>query len=227
MALWLWWCMVSMVGHRPVRYWLLSLIITPCKCDGTLNLRPNWSRCVGRGVLSFFLFNSICITQSLLIGTLGQSAKKGNMMNKYKCFFKGRTADISADTSYEAHRKAVESFKASKYQRHLISVVLCKKGDKQVTHSTGSIWCGGNNIRINLLTRWSGGYTKQHVLLSASKGAKGSICAVVWRSARTHIIMVLISGTQRGRLVLKTNRVIVRYVRKSKLGACNGNVCVM
>jgi len=60
-------------------------------------------------------------------------------MNEYKCFFKGRTATIAAHSSYEAHRKAVESFKASKYQRHLISVVLCKKDNKQVVHSTGSI----------------------------------------------------------------------------------------
>ena len=60
-------------------------------------------------------------------------------MNKYKCFFRHKSINIDANTSYEAHKLAAEKLKVRKNQRHLISVVLCEKGDKQIVHSTSSI----------------------------------------------------------------------------------------
>jgi predicted Fe-Mo cluster-binding NifX family protein len=59
------------------------------------------------------------------------------MMNGYKAFYKGKSIEVYANTSYEAQKKAAEVFKARKaYQ---ITVVICEKAGQQVTHSTADI----------------------------------------------------------------------------------------
>jgi hypothetical protein len=58
-------------------------------------------------------------------------------MNGYKVFYRTQSAEIPADSSYEAQRKAAQLFGVKKC--HLISVVLCEKGDKVVTHSGAEI----------------------------------------------------------------------------------------
>jgi len=55
-------------------------------------------------------------------------------MNGYKAFYKGKSIEVYANTSYEAQEKAAKLFKARKsYQ---VTVVLCEKAGQQVTHST-------------------------------------------------------------------------------------------
>ena len=58
-------------------------------------------------------------------------------MNTYKAFFKSRTMEIKAETSYEAQQKAAVAFKAKK--SYEVTVMLVAKSEEQVTHSTGSL----------------------------------------------------------------------------------------
>jgi hypothetical protein len=58
-------------------------------------------------------------------------------MNGYKCFFKGKTIEVEANTSFDAQKIAAAKFKAKK--SYDVTVVLCEKNGKQVTHSTASI----------------------------------------------------------------------------------------
>ena len=59
-------------------------------------------------------------------------------MNKYKAFYRGRTAEIQAETSYKAHQAAVKEFGARKKDAHMVSVVLCERADgSTVTHQPG------------------------------------------------------------------------------------------
>ena len=53
-------------------------------------------------------------------------------MNGYKAFYKGKSIEVYAKTSYEAQEKASLEFKARKsYQ---VAVVLCEKDGEQVEH---------------------------------------------------------------------------------------------
>jgi len=53
-------------------------------------------------------------------------------MNGYKVFYKGKTMEVYAESSYQAQRKAAALFKAKKsYQ---VTVILCEKNGKQITH---------------------------------------------------------------------------------------------
>lgn len=54
-------------------------------------------------------------------------------MNGYIAFYKGRKAEVHADTSYEAQKKAAALFKARK--SYEVSVVLAEKNSEQVTHT--------------------------------------------------------------------------------------------
>ncbi len=54
-------------------------------------------------------------------------------MNGYKAFYRGRTIEVYADTSYQAQQKAAETFKARKVYE--IGVVLCETEEEQVTHT--------------------------------------------------------------------------------------------
>jgi len=54
-------------------------------------------------------------------------------MNGYKCFYKGKTVEVYADTSYSAQLKAATIFKAKK--SYEVTVVLCEKKGEQVVQS--------------------------------------------------------------------------------------------
>ena len=53
-------------------------------------------------------------------------------MNGYKAFYKGKTIEVFAETSYAAQKEAAKQFKARK--EYEVSVMLCEKGGEQVTH---------------------------------------------------------------------------------------------
>ncbi len=59
-------------------------------------------------------------------------------MNGYKAFWRGKSIEVYADTSFAAQKKAAEQFKAKK--SYEVSVVLCEtntdgsKPGEQVTH---------------------------------------------------------------------------------------------
>lgn len=53
-------------------------------------------------------------------------------MNGYKAFYKGKTLDVYAATSYEAQKKAALIFKNKK--SYEVTVILCEKAGEQVTH---------------------------------------------------------------------------------------------
>lgn len=58
-------------------------------------------------------------------------------MNGYVCFWRGKKAEVYAETSFEAQKKAAEIFKAKK--TYEISVVLAEKNGNPVIHSTSNI----------------------------------------------------------------------------------------
>lgn len=58
-------------------------------------------------------------------------------MNGYKAFFKGKSIEVKANTSYEAQQLAAKQFKTKK--SYDVTIVLCEKGDTQIIHSTASI----------------------------------------------------------------------------------------
>ena len=58
-------------------------------------------------------------------------------MNGYKAFYKGKTLDVYALTSYAAQCEAAKQFKARK--SYEVTVMLCEKDGVQVTHSTGAL----------------------------------------------------------------------------------------
>ena len=53
-------------------------------------------------------------------------------MNGYKAFYKGKSIDIMASTSYEAQKLAALRFKAKK--SYEVTVILCEKQGEQVVH---------------------------------------------------------------------------------------------
>lgn len=54
-------------------------------------------------------------------------------MYGYKAFWRGKTTEVRAASSYEAQQKAAAIFKTKK--RHEVTVVLCERPDgSQVTH---------------------------------------------------------------------------------------------
>lgn len=56
----------------------------------------------------------------------------------YKAFFKGKTADVYAPSSYKAQLAAAVHFKARK--SYDVTVMICEQADgEQVTHSTASL----------------------------------------------------------------------------------------
>lgn len=54
-------------------------------------------------------------------------------MNGYKAFYKGKTLDVYAPTTYAAQVKAAAMFKASKSWQ--VSVVLAEKDGQPVAHN--------------------------------------------------------------------------------------------
>lgn len=58
-------------------------------------------------------------------------------MNGYKAFWRGKSIEVHADTSYKAQQIAAEKLKAKK--AYEVTVMLCEKNGEQVTHSTSDI----------------------------------------------------------------------------------------
>jgi len=58
-------------------------------------------------------------------------------MNGYKAFYKGKSIEVKAPSSYDAQQNAAKIFKAKK--SYDVTVVLCEKNDTQVIHFTASI----------------------------------------------------------------------------------------
>jgi hypothetical protein len=54
-------------------------------------------------------------------------------MNGYKCFYKGKSCEVYAETSYQAQQKAAVVFKAKK--SYEITVCLCEKQGEQIIHT--------------------------------------------------------------------------------------------
>lgn len=54
-------------------------------------------------------------------------------MNGYVAFYKGKRAEVYADTSFQAQEIAAKQFKAKK--RHEVTVVLAEKNGEQVVHT--------------------------------------------------------------------------------------------
>lgn len=54
-------------------------------------------------------------------------------MNGYIAFYKGKTIEVYANTSYEAQQKAAAELKAKK--TYEVAVVLATRGDEQVIHT--------------------------------------------------------------------------------------------
>lgn len=53
-------------------------------------------------------------------------------MNGYKAFYKGKSIDVLAATSFEAQQVAATKFKARK--SYEVTVILCEKDGEQITH---------------------------------------------------------------------------------------------
>lgn len=55
-------------------------------------------------------------------------------MNGYKAFYRGKSMEVMAETSYKAQQIAAEKFKAKK--RHEVTIMLCELDNdgKTVTH---------------------------------------------------------------------------------------------
>ena len=53
--------------------------------------------------------------------------------NGYIAMYKGKQVEVYAETSYQAQQKAAQIFKAKK--SYEISVYLCEKDGKEVTHT--------------------------------------------------------------------------------------------
>lgn len=54
-------------------------------------------------------------------------------MNGYTAFYRGKTTEVMADTSFQAQEKAAAFFKAKK--SYEVTVVLCEKNGEQVVHA--------------------------------------------------------------------------------------------
>lgn len=58
-------------------------------------------------------------------------------MNGYKAFYKSKSIEVYAATTYEAQTKAAASFKAKNSWE--VSVVLCELDGEQITHKPEAI----------------------------------------------------------------------------------------
>ena len=58
-------------------------------------------------------------------------------MNEYKAFYKGKTLELTANSSYEAQVQAGFKFLAKRSSD--VSVVLCEVSGKQVIHNASSL----------------------------------------------------------------------------------------
>ncbi len=54
-------------------------------------------------------------------------------MNGYKAFYKNRSCEVMASTTYEAQKKASVILKAKR--SYEVTVILCEKSGEQVVHA--------------------------------------------------------------------------------------------
>lgn len=59
--------------------------------------------------------------------------------NGYKAFYKDKTIDVYADSSYMAQVQAAELLKVKPNNRYQVTVVLCTVDGEQITHNTSII----------------------------------------------------------------------------------------
>jgi hypothetical protein len=73
----------------------------------------------------------------------GKKMEEGGSVeeNTYNAYYKGKSMEVTADTTYHAQIKAAEAFKAKK--RYDVSVVLVKLGNQEIVHSTAEFKKGG------------------------------------------------------------------------------------
>jgi len=60
-------------------------------------------------------------------------------MNKYMCFYNGKTWEVTADSLYAAKLAAIKIICAPRKKEHMISVVLYEKEGTPVVVSTASL----------------------------------------------------------------------------------------
>lgn len=60
-------------------------------------------------------------------------------MNGYKAFWKGKTTEVYAATTYEAQRLAAAKLGVKPKKNYEVAVVLCEKDGVTVTHNPGEI----------------------------------------------------------------------------------------
>lgn len=58
-------------------------------------------------------------------------------MNTYQAFYRGKSIQVQAESSYKAQQLAAQQFKARK--SYDVTIVLVAKDGEQVSHSTGEI----------------------------------------------------------------------------------------
>lgn len=59
-------------------------------------------------------------------------------MNKYQCFYNGKTTDITATSLWNAKEQAIAFFKVPRSKQSMVSVVLCEKEGTPIEVSTAS-----------------------------------------------------------------------------------------
>jgi len=55
-------------------------------------------------------------------------------MNGYKCFWKGKTCEVMAETTYKAQCLAAKLLNVKPNKQHEITVMLCEKAGEAVAH---------------------------------------------------------------------------------------------
>jgi hypothetical protein len=84
-------------------------------------------------MLLWYIKRYILSTRALNLVQLKQVNLKGFQMNGYKAFYKGKTIEVLADSSYQAQLKAAQVFKAKK--AYEVTVMLCEVNGDQVIHA--------------------------------------------------------------------------------------------
>lgn len=64
---------------------------------------------------------------------------KENPRLGYKCFYGDKTADIYAESLYDAKVKAIQHFRAPKTKQHMVTCVLAEKDGEPVYQSTSAL----------------------------------------------------------------------------------------
>ena len=55
--------------------------------------------------------------------------------NGYVCFYNSQKVEVRAKSSFAAQQEAARILRIKENKRHMISVILCEKDGKEVTHA--------------------------------------------------------------------------------------------